>query len=55
MLLLFFVVVVHVFDIVIVVVDPRDLPLKVGPNQVINRQDFVVVVIFLLLIAQPYF
>ena len=31
--------------VVIVVVDPRNLPLKVGQNRVINRQDLVGVVI----------
>ena len=46
------VVVVHVFDIV--VVGPRNLSLKVGQNQVINRPDFfvgiVVVVDFVVLL-----
>ena len=39
------VVVVHIFDVFIVVVDPRNLPLKVGQNWVIHSQDLVVVVV----------
>ena len=39
------VVVVHVVVVVIAVVDPRNLPLKFGLNQVINRWDVVDVVV----------
>ena len=55
------VVVVHVFDIV--VVGPRNLSLKVGQNQVINRPDFFVgivvvvdfvVLLLLLLVLKSY-
>ena len=38
-------VVVHVSDVV-VVVDPRNLPLNDGQNWVINRQELVVVAVF---------
>ena len=38
------VVVVHVVDVLIPGVDPRNIPLKFGYNQVINRWDVVVVV-----------
>ena len=50
-LFIIIVVVVHVYDVVIVAVDPRNLPLKVCQNRVINRRDLfvdiVVVVVFL--------
>ena len=48
------VVVVHVFDVVIVAVDPRNLPLKVCPNWVINRTDHVVVVIVIIVVVVDF-
>ena len=42
--MVFTVVVVHVFDVVIVVVVPRNLHSKVGQNRFIDRRDVVVVV-----------
>ena len=42
------VVVVHVFDVVIV--DPRNLSLKVGQNRVINRRDLFVGIVVVVVV-----
>ena len=43
-------VIVHVVVVVIPVVDPRNLPLKFGLNQVINRRDVVDVVVVIVVV-----